>query len=133
MYMYPDGTTSADGFNVITELIDCRYETVLWAAMKYALCLEEGDVVEAVMAILKPRVGYMSNETLSKMRTAVEEYVYRGRQYEFDARFIPEWSDVLAWITAEMKIRAEVRNKQIEEAMAKEVEEGEGKCRPGAF
>ena len=126
MYMYPDWSTSADGFNVISELIDCKYETVLWAAMKYALCLEEGDVVEAVMKILKPRVGYMSNETLSKMRTAVEEYVYRGRQYEFDARYIPEWSDVLAWITAEMKTRAEYRQKQIEKAMLKEGEDEMG-------
>lgn len=125
MYIYPDGTTSADGFNVITELIDCRYETVFWAAMKYALCLEEGDVVEAVMETLRPRVGYMSSETLTKMRTAVEEYVYRGRQYEFDARFLPEWSDVLAWITAEMKTRAEYRQKQIEKSMAKEREDGE--------
>lgn len=125
MTIYPDGSTSADGMNVISELIDCKYETVLWAAMKYALCLEEGEVVEAVMKILKPRVGYMSNETLSKMRTAMEEYVYRGRQYEFDMRFIPEWSDVLAWITAEMKTRAEYRQKQIEEATMKEREDGE--------
>lgn len=125
MRICPDGTTSADGMNVISELIDCKYETVLWAAMKYALCLEEGDVVEAVMETLKPRVGYMRSETLSKMRTAVEEYVYRGRQYEFDARFIPEWSDVLAWITAEMKVRAEYKQKQIEEVMIKEEEDGE--------
>ena len=54
-------------------------QKVLWCAAKYALCLEEGDAVEA--------------------------YVNRGRQFDFDAKYLPEWSDALAWLLAERRKR----------------------------
>ena len=53
------------------ELQDCRYEKVLLAAMKYALTLEEGDVVEAVIGTLKPRIPFLADDTLAKMATPV--------------------------------------------------------------
>ena len=47
-------------------------EKVLWCAMKYALCLEEGDAVEAVMHTLRPKISELSDKTLYDMLTAVE-------------------------------------------------------------
>lgn len=84
-------------------------EKVLWCAAKYALCLEEGDAVEAVMHTLKPRIHEISDHTLSTLMTAVEDYVIRGRQWEFDAKFLPEWVDVLAWLKEERDARTKRR------------------------
>jgi hypothetical protein len=83
------------------ELQDCRYEKVLLAAMKYALTLEEGDVVEAVIGTLKPRVPYLADDTLAKMATAVEMYVYRGRQFDFGESYLKEWTEVCGWLLDE--------------------------------
>lgn len=83
------------------ELQDCRYETVLLAAMKYALTLEEGDVVEAVIGTLKPRIPYLADDTLAKMATAVEMYVYKGKQYDFGAAYLKEWTEVCGWLLDE--------------------------------
>lgn len=91
------------------ELQDCRYETVLLAAMKYALTLEEGDVVEAVIGTLKPRIPYLADDTLARMLTAVEMYVLRGRQYDFGEAFIPEWTSVMEWLSEERLKRYKAR------------------------
>ena len=109
MYIYQDGSTSADGMNVISELIDCKYETVLWAAMKYALTLEEGDVVEAVIGTLNPRIPYLADDTLARMLTAVEMYVLRGKQYDFGEAFIPEWTSVMERLSEERAKRYKAR------------------------
>lgn len=97
-------------------LHDCRYEKVLLAAMKYALTLEEGDTVEAVIFTLKPRIPYLSDDALWKMLTAVEMYVKRGKQYDFGEAFLPEWSDVMAWILEERNRRIEAK-KEVEVEM----------------
>ena len=76
-------------------------EKVLWCAMKYALCLEEGDAVEAVMHTLRPKISELSDKTLYDMLTAVEAYVLKGREYDFDAKYLPEWGDVFAWLKTE--------------------------------
>lgn len=86
---------------VHSELWDCRYETVLLAAMKNALTLEEGDVVEAVIGTLKPRIPYLADDTLAKMATAVEMYVYKGKQYDFSAAYLKEWTEVCGWLLDE--------------------------------
>ena len=82
-------------------------QKVLWCAAKYALCLEEGDAVEAVLHTLRPKVGELSDKTLAELLTAVEAYVHQGRQFEFDAKYLPEWSDALAWLLNERKKREE--------------------------
>ena len=82
-------------------------QKVLWCAAKYALCLEEGDAVEAVLHTLRPKVSELNDETLADMLTAVETYVNRGRQFDFDAKYLPEWSDALAWLMTEKKKREE--------------------------
>ena len=80
-------------------------QKVLWCAAKYALCLEEGDAGEAVLHTLRPKVGELSDKTLAELLTAVEAYVNRGRQFEFDAKYLPEWSDALTWLLAERRKR----------------------------
>lgn len=81
--------------------MDSLNEKVLWCAMKYALCLEEGDAVEAVLHTLKPKISELSDKTIYEMITAAETYVNRGKQFDFDAKFVPEWADVLAWLKEE--------------------------------
>jgi len=98
---------------VHSELWDCRYETVLLAAMKYALTLEEGDVVEAVIGTLKPRIPYLADDTLAKMATAVEMYVYKGKQYDFGEAYLKEWTEVCGWLLDERVKR--IRAKREEE------------------
>lgn len=94
------------------ELEDCRYETVLLAAMKYALTLEEGDVVEAVIGTLKPRIPYLADDTLGRMLTAVEMYVLKGKQYDFGEAYLPEWSNVRAWLLEERTNRKRRRREE---------------------
>ena len=84
-------------------------QKVLWCAAKYALCLEEGDAVEAVLHTLRPKVSELDDGTLADMLTAVESYVNRGRQFDFDAKYLPEWSDALAWLLTEKKKREAAR------------------------
>lgn len=124
MYINPDGTTSAEGMNVITEIMDCRYETVLLAAMKYALCLEEGDAVDAVIGMVTPRIPYLSNGTLAQMLTEVESYCKRGMQYEFDAKFLNEWGEFLMDLIIEREQRAAAMLARMERM--EEEEDGEG-------
>ena len=80
-------------------------QKVLSCAAKYALCLEEGDAVEAVLHTLRPKVSELSDKTLAEMLTEIEAYVNRGRQFEFDAKYLTEWSDALGWLLAERKKR----------------------------
>lgn len=99
----------------LCEMNDCRYEKVLLAAMKYALTLEEGDVVEAVIGTLKPRIPYLADDTLGRMLTAVEMYVLKGKQYDFGETYLSEWSDVMVWLTEERLKRFKARRSMDDE------------------
>ena len=99
------------------ELEDCRYEKVLLAAMKYALTLEEGDVVEAVIGTLKPRIPYLADDTLAKMATAVEMYVYKGKQYDFGAAYLKEWTEVCNWLLDERVKRMRRKREEDDDEM----------------
>ena len=80
-------------------------EKVLWCALKYALCLDEGDAAEAVIFTLKPKIGEIGDQVLSDMLTAVESYLQAGLSGAEDKSFVPEWSDVRAWLLAERNRR----------------------------
>lgn len=86
-------------------------ETILWYALKYALRMDEGEAVEAVITTMKPMVPTFSDRMLRDSLTAVESYIQEvtmittGEQF-----FLPEWCDVRAWLLAE-KERRESREK----------------------
>lgn len=80
-------------------------EKVLWCALKYALCMDEGDATEAVIFTLKPKIGELSEQALSDMLTAVESYLQAGTTGAEDKIFVPEWSDVRAWLLTERNAR----------------------------
>jgi hypothetical protein len=80
-------------------------DKVLWCAMKYALCMDEGDAAEAVILTLEPRVKELGDRILADMLTAVERYLNDHALGIEEKAFAPEWSDVRAWLTAERNAR----------------------------
>lgn len=82
-----------------------RWERILWAAVKYALCVEEADVVEAVVEAVWVAVPDISDETLAALLTAVEGYVKEARAFLTEGIFLPEWNDVMDCLREEYEMR----------------------------
>lgn len=80
-------------------------EKLLWCALKYALCMDEGDATEAVIVTMAPKIPSFSDQMLHDSLTAVESYIRSGTCGEEERVFIPEWSDVRAWLLKEKEAR----------------------------
>ena len=85
---------------------DCS-ERILWGAFQYALSSRDGKTTEAVIATLEASIGTLGDGMLKDMQTAIEQYIKDGFLFAPEAKFLPEWTEVLGWIAAERAARAE--------------------------
>lgn len=79
-------------------------ETILWCALKYALCMDEGVATEAVILTLQPKIGELGDRVLGDMLTAIESYIQENASGDRKL-FLAEWSEVRDWLTAEREAR----------------------------
>lgn len=89
-------------------------ETVLYCALWYAVHIDELSATEAVIREVRPKIPYLSDTALEKMRTEVLLYLWCGKDYADTEtakyyKFVPEWVDFLELLNAETKARAEFR------------------------
>lgn len=86
-------------------------EYLFFNAVRGALNYDEPRSTEAVIRALRPKIPFLGDEALGEILKLVSAYIDEGIQGGFDAHFIPEWSDVRAWLTEEKQIRADIRKK----------------------
>ena len=89
-------------------------EAVLYSAVRGALRDDKLWMMEAVTREVKPAVPYLGDDALGMMLGTVGRYVKRGREYEHDVKFLPEWVDFLQ-VLADEKMARDAYRKAREE------------------
>ena len=85
-------------------------ETVLYCAVWYAVHVDELTATEAVIREVRPKIPYLGDVVLDKIRTQVLLYLWCGKDYQDVEtakyyKFVPEWVDFLELVNREIKAR----------------------------
>ena len=88
-------------------------DIILWSALKYALCMDEGAVTEAVIMTAIRRLHDISDQTLWDALTAVERYLQEA-EVDGDKAFVCEWAELRVWLYSEREARMAKRHEDDE-------------------